>query len=109
MQKFANINMSGSNVIANVKRIQQTAKGEARSVFDKDSWWSSLKDFLGKEKQVLYMTPYSNAVLSHPIVVGVVGLIGVTLLLLSVASLFVHVDKLSCFIYATKETNYKDI
>ena len=50
----------------------------------------------GKERRLQYMTLYSNAVLSHPLGVLVVGVLGVILFILTLASLGVHTDKVSC-------------
>ena len=52
-----------------------------------------------KNKRRLYMTPYSNRVLSHPIFVGTMGVIQVCLFILSFAGLFVQPHKLRCEIY----------
>ena len=43
-----------------------------------------------------YQTPYSNRFLSHPIVVSVIGVVGVLLFLLSIGSLAVHPKQLHC-------------
>ena len=48
------------------------------------------------KKSTLYMTPYSNRILSHPIAVVVSGIIIALLTLLTVISLFVHPQKLTC-------------
>lgn len=56
----------------------------------------SIQELEGKDKRLLYMTPYSNAVLSHPIFVGVVGIVGVVLFVLSAVSLFVEPHKITC-------------
>ncbi len=50
----------------------------------------------GKKESSKYMTPFSSALFSHPISVVVVGVIGVCLFLLTVASLAVHPRKVSC-------------
>lgn len=52
-----------------------------------------------KNKSHLYMTPYSNKVLSHPIFVGIMGTIQVCLFILSFVGLFVQPHKLRCEIY----------
>lgn len=52
-----------------------------------------------KSKRQLYMTPYSNRVLSHPIFVGIMGAIEVCLFILSFAGLFVQPQKLRCEVY----------
>lgn len=51
------------------------------------------------EEKLLYMTPYSSQVLSHPIAVGVVGAVGVCLFILTLASLGVHPTAMSCGIF----------
>ena len=48
------------------------------------------------QSSACYTTPYSNRVLSHPITVGVIGIIGVVLFLLAVCSLAVHPQKIYC-------------
>ena len=47
-------------------------------------------------KHRLYMTPYSNAVLSHPIFVGTVAVIEACLSVLAFASVFVEPSVLTC-------------
>ena len=49
----------------------------------------------------LYMTPYSNAVLSHPIFVGTVAVVEVCLSVLAFASVFVKPNLLACDIRET--------
>lgn len=44
----------------------------------------------------LYMTPYSNAVLSHPIFVGAMGVIFVCLFIVTCISLFLKPQQLTC-------------
>ena len=44
-----------------------------------------------------YQTPYSNRFLSHPIVVSVLGVVGVVLFLLAIASLAVHPEQIHCY------------
>ena len=48
------------------------------------------------KESTLYMTPYSNRILSHPVAVVVIGIIMALLTLLAVISLFVHPQKLTC-------------
>ncbi len=48
------------------------------------------------EARSLYLTPYSNRLLSHPVTVCVLGFIGVVLFVLAIASLFVHPETLTC-------------
>ena len=52
--------------------------------------------FLKSKKRSLYMTPYSNAVLSHPIFVSIMGVIQACLFILAFAGLFVQPHKVSC-------------
>ena len=47
-------------------------------------------------KRLLYMTPYSNVVLSHPIFVGIIGVIEACLFILSLVGLFIQPLKLVC-------------
>ena len=56
----------------------------------------SIQELEGKDKRYLYMTPYSNAVLSHPIFVSIMGIVGVLLFILAAVSLFVEPDKITC-------------
>lgn len=56
----------------------------------------SLHDKKSQNKSSLYMTPYSSRILSHPIAVSIIGVTGILLFLLSIASLFVNPDTLSC-------------
>lgn len=52
-----------------------------------------------RNKRHLYMTPYSNRVLSHPVFVGIMGAVEVCLFILSFVGLFVQPHKLRCEIY----------
>ena len=56
----------------------------------------SLQELEGKDKRSLYMTPYSNVVLSHPVFVSIVGLVGVVLFILAAVGLFVEPHKITC-------------
>ena len=56
----------------------------------------SLQDKKPRNESSLYMTPYSSRILSHPIAVSILGIIGLLLLLATIASLFVRPDKLYC-------------
>lgn len=49
-----------------------------------------------KKTPLTYMTPYSFVVLSHPVFVCVVGVLGVILLVLAIASLFLQLEDLTC-------------
>lgn len=44
----------------------------------------------------LYMTPYSNVVLSHPIFVGIMGVVFICLFIVTCISIFVHPNQLTC-------------
>ena len=57
---------------------------------------NSLQDKKPWNESSLYMTPYSSRILSHPIAVSILGIIGLLLLLATIASLFVRPDKLYC-------------
>ena len=59
------------------------------------------KGMAGEDKGALYMTPYSNVLISHPISVWVGGLVGLVLFGLAFASLFVHPEKLTCDVIDT--------
>jgi len=48
------------------------------------------------EKKELYLTPYSSCIFSHPVAVVVVGLLGFSFFVLTLASLGVHPVKVSC-------------
>ena len=56
----------------------------------------SVQDQAAEKESSLYMTPYSNPILSHPISVLVIGIITAILCLLAVVSMFVHPEKLTC-------------
>ena len=56
----------------------------------------SVQDQAAEKESSLYMTPYSNPILSHPISVLVIGIITAVLCLLAVVSMFVHPEKLTC-------------
>ena len=56
----------------------------------------SVQELQGKKKRSLYMTPYSNRVLSHPVVVCIIGGIGIVLFCLTFASLFVNPKRELC-------------
>lgn len=48
------------------------------------------------DKSRLYMTPYSNAVLSHPIFVGIMGVIFICLFIVTCISIFMQPHQLTC-------------
>ncbi len=50
-----------------------------------------------QDTRALYMTPYSSKLLSHPITVCVIGLLGVCVFLLTFSSLFVPQNAMECY------------
>ena len=57
---------------------------------------SPLVTIAEKESGFTYMTPYSNVVCSHPIFVAVMGLFGFCFFVVSILSIFIGPDKLTC-------------
>ena len=55
-----------------------------------------LRERAQDDKRHLYMTPYSNAVLSHPIFVGIMGVVFMCLFIVTCISLFLHPHQLTC-------------
>ena len=53
----------------------------------------------------LYMTPYSNAVVSHPIFVAFMGVVGLCLFVIGVVGLFIGPDELKCTFNSNNRTN----
>ena len=53
----------------------------------------------------LYMTPYSNAVVSHPIFVAFMGAVGFCLFVIGVVGLFIGPDELQCTFNSNNGTN----
>ena len=49
-----------------------------------------------KESRFTYMTPYSNVVCSHPIFVAIMGFFGLCFFVVSILSIFIGPDKLTC-------------
>ena len=99
MQRFAGvqISLSGFHDKSHDKRSSSPElKGAIGDFGQEKSPLLSIQELEGKDKRHLYMTPYSNIVLSHPIFVSVVGIVGVVLFLLSTASLFIEPHKVIC-------------
>jgi hypothetical protein len=48
------------------------------------------------DERRLYMTPYSNAVLSHPIFVGIMGILFICLFIVTCISIFLQPHQLTC-------------
>ena len=55
-----------------------------------------LRERAQDDKHRLYMTPYSNAVLSHPVFVGIMGVVFMCLFIVTCISLFLHPHQLTC-------------
>ena len=49
-----------------------------------------------KESGFTYMTPYSNVVCSHPIFVAIMGFFGFCFFVISILSIFIGPEKLTC-------------
>lgn len=52
-----------------------------------------------KQSGFTYMTPYSNVVCSHPIFVAIMGFFGLCFFVISILSIFIGPDKLTCDYY----------
>lgn len=59
---------------------------------------SSSKDTKDVKETSLYMTPYSNPILSHPIAAVVIGVMMIIFFLLAVISLFFQPEKMTCIV-----------
>ncbi len=55
-----------------------------------------LKEEARDDERRLYMTPYSNAVLSNPIFVGIMGILFICLFIVTCISIFVQPHQLTC-------------
>ena len=100
-KKFSTLHISMSGAAYSMKE----GKSQNRSAADKGKIFPGLgknkslllaKDMDSKEKQSLYMTPYSIRFISHPVCVWIVGGIGLVLFVLTLSSLFVHPHQLTC-------------
>ena len=49
-----------------------------------------------KKSQFIYMTPYSNVICSHPIFVAIMGFLGFCFFVISILSIFIGPEKLTC-------------
>lgn len=58
----------------------------------------SIQETAPVKESSLYMTPYSNAILSHPIAVVVIGAVMFVLFLVSILSLFLFPVKMTCVV-----------
>ena len=99
MQKFAgvHVSLSGSHSKSHERRSPSPElKGAIGAIGQEKSPLLSIQELEGKDKRHLYLTPYSNVVLSHPIFVSVVGIVGVVLFILAAVSLFVQPHKIIC-------------
>lgn len=94
-QRFAPsyISISGSHT---AEEQQSLLSADGSSITTRDQSVLSTKHVRGKEGRRRYMTPYSIAVLSHPVTVVIMGVIGVCLFFLTLASLGVHPTKVTC-------------
>lgn len=99
-QRFApsHISVSGSHDPEEQQSLLSTGNGATTNGIStsKGQPIVSLKRLEGKEKRLPYMTPYSSRVLSHPVAVVIVGLVGVVFFALTLASLGVHPAPLTC-------------
>ena len=59
----------------------------------------SVQQKVNRDTSALYMTPYSSRLLSHPITVSILGVLGLLLFLLAVIGLFFHPDTVTCTVY----------
>lgn len=96
-RKFApsHISISGSHYNEEHQSLLSSTGNGALIATHKQSL-VSMKELRGKEKLLQYMTPYSSRLFSHPVVVVVVGVIGVCLFMLTLASLGVHPIPMEC-------------
>ena len=94
-QKFApnHISIAGSH---SDEEHQSLLSADGASITANNQPLLTTKHAKGKEGRLRYMTPYSIAVLSHPITVVIVGVIGVCFFILTLASLGVHPTKMTC-------------
>lgn len=88
-----------SSELINDKDAKPESKGEEDSTKKISQERAPLLEEEPRNKRDLYMTPYSNKVLSHPVFVGIVAAIEVCLFILSLVGLFVQPHKLRCEIY----------
>lgn len=98
-RKFApsQISLSGSHSDEEHQSLLSTTSSISSSMIStKKQSLLSIKQLTGEERKMQYTTPYSNSVLSHPVTVILVGLVGVCLFILTLASLGVHTTKMSC-------------
>lgn len=58
--------------------------------------WTWLKNWVVGGDRALYATPYSITLVSHPVFAGMAVLLGVLLLILTFASLFIHLNPITC-------------
>ncbi len=95
---FISINSSLSVIRENEKLESNDDEPQSDAEKSQDQKESLLeaRDLDNKEKKALYMTPYSNSLISHPVSAWIVAALGLGLFILALSSLFVHPHKLFC-------------
>ncbi len=88
-----------SSELINDKDAKPESRGEEDTTRKMSQEKAPLLEEEPKNKRHLYMTPYSNRVLSHPVFVGIVAAVEVCLFILSLVGLFIQPQKLRCEIY----------
>lgn len=95
-RKFAPSHFSVSGSHSDEEHRSLLSASDSTQISAKNQPLLSTKQVTGREGRLRYMTLYSSAVFSHPVAVAIVGVIGVCLFILTVASLGVHPAKLGC-------------
>lgn len=98
-KEFSKVHISLSGSHSPEKEIfneEQRKKGTITPQLEEHQFSLLAKDIKGEDNGALYMTPYSNVVISRPISVWAVGIVGALLFVLAFASLFLHPKKLTC-------------
>ena len=99
MKKFAgvHVSLSGSHTKSRGDRSSSPElKGAIGDHVINQEKSPLLSELEGKDKRHLYMTPYSSLVLSNPVFVVIVGVVGAALFVLTVVSLFIEPRKITC-------------
>lgn len=88
---------TGASTISDGEIVKPELSDDDRTGRVNDEKASLLKENdLKPRKCQLYMTPYSNVVLSNPIFVSIIGIVEACLFTLAIASLFVQPQKMTC-------------
>jgi hypothetical protein len=95
----AELKTGDSSELINDKDAKPESRGEEDTTRKMSQEKAPLLEEEPKNKRHLYMTPYSNRVLSHPVFVGIIAAVEVCLFILSLVGLFVQPQKLRCEIY----------